>query len=219
MKLIDELETEHTLIDQVVGAFRTFVAERLRGGGDADDGRRFMRFFRRYAGDFHHGREEMILFTALVEAAHLPASGPIATLLEDHHRMSRLLDGIEPLAALPRFDAASAGRLDVLARAYSAALWHHIDAENSVLLPESRPRLRRAAVGELPTRSMTEAERAAMEDGRALLERYAVMDDPSINRGDGCVCCPAFVDGCSGIEREWWNDWEWDEFEGHMGAD
>ena len=30
--------------------------------------------------------------------------------------------------------------------------------------------------------------------------------------------CPAFGDSCRGIEHEWWNEWEWDEFEDRMSG-
>jgi hypothetical protein len=35
-------------------------------------------------------------------------------------------------------------------------------------------------------------------------------------RGDGCVFCPAFTTSCRGVEHEWWNEWEWEEFEDHL---
>jgi hypothetical protein len=28
--------------------------------------------------------------------------------------------------------------------------------------------------------------------------------------------CPAFVDTCRGLEHEWWNESEWEEFEDHL---
>jgi hypothetical protein len=31
-------------------------------------------------------------------------------------------------------------------------------------------------------------------------------------RGDGCVICPSYGVTCEGLEREWWNAHEWDEF-------
>ena len=40
----------------------------------------------------------------------------------------------------------------VLAMEYSRTLWLHLDAENSVLLPESEARPRRNNVTELPSR-------------------------------------------------------------------
>jgi hypothetical protein len=99
---------------------------------------------------------------------------------------------------------------------YTEELWHHIDAENSVLFPESAQRLRRHAVAELPTREPTAAEEAARTAGEALVAAYPPVPEPDVLRGDGCVVCPAYERSCRGLEREWWNEWEWEEFGGHL---
>ena len=213
MELIDQLRAEHDLIEQVAGAFRTFARQRAGGEGEAADGLRFMRFFRLYAGHFHHGREEDTLFVSLQKDAELPGDrGPLAVLLGDHHRMGGILDQLEPIVA----SDPAAPEVATLALDYTEQLWHHIDAENSVLLPESEQRLRRHGIRELPSRELTAEEAAAMEDGRALLVKYPPVYEPDVLRGDGCVMCPAFVDNCEGIERVWWNEHEWDEFEDHL---
>jgi hemerythrin-like domain-containing protein len=213
MELIDQLRAEHDLIEQVAGAFRAFARRRARGEGRAADGARFLAFFRLYAGSFHHGREEDVLFVSLQRDAERPADrGPIAALLGDHHRMADLLDRLEPVAAADP----AAPETETLVLDYTEQLLHHIDAENSVLLPESEHRLRRHGVRELPSRAPTAGEAAAMEDARALLAEYPPVHEPALLRGDGCVMCPAFVDGCDGVERTWWNEHEWDEFEDHL---
>ena len=98
MQLIEDLKAEHELIEQVVGSLRTFVTARLADQGDPEDGARFLAFFRRYAGDFHHDKEEVVLFRALVERAELPLDrGPIAALTGEHRRMGGLLDAMEGL--------------------------------------------------------------------------------------------------------------------------
>ena len=84
------------------------------------------------------------------------------------------------------------------------------------MLPESELRLRRHAVHELPTREMTGEEAAARATGEELVLAYPPLHDPGIVRGDGCVVCPAFTRTCQGVEREWWNEWEWEEFEDHL---
>jgi hemerythrin-like domain-containing protein len=213
MQLIEELRAEHDLIEQVAGAFRTFARQRARGEGDPADGPRFMAFFRLYAGHFHHGREEDSLFASLQRDAELPGDrGPIAVLLGDHSRMGGILDRLEPIVASDPADA----EVETLALDYTEQLWHHIDAENSVLLPESEHRLRRHGVRELPSREITAEEAAAMATGQALVQSYPPVYEPDVLRGDGCVMCPAFVDNCEGIERVWWNEHEWDEFEDHL---
>jgi hemerythrin-like domain-containing protein len=215
VKLIDELRAEHDLIERVAGSLRAYARARSRGEASSADGPRFLAFFRLYAGRFHHGREEDTLFVALQRDAELPGDrGPVAALLDDHHRMARLLDGMEPLAGSEGPGAAEA--FETIALEYSEQLLHHVDAENSVMLPESELRLRRHAVHELPTREMTGEEAAARATGEELVLAYPPRHEPGIVRGDGCVVCPAFTRTCQGVEREWWNLWEWEEFEDHL---
>jgi hemerythrin-like domain-containing protein len=217
MQLIAQLRAEHDLIEQVAGSLRRFVRGRARDEGDAADGPRFLAFFRLYAGHFHHAREEDTLFVALQQEAELPGDrGPIAVLLEDHRRMAGLLDDMDPLLHASHLGESDAARLVEVALAYSEQLWHHIDAENSVLLPESELRLRRRHVYELPGRDIAPEEEAARVAGLALVAAYPPVHEPNVLRGDGCVMCPAFVDNCRGLEHEWWNEWEWDEFEDHL---
>jgi hemerythrin-like domain-containing protein len=217
MQLIDDLRSEHDLIEQVLGSLRTFVDRRVRDEGDAADGERFISFFRLFAGDFHHAKEEDTLFPALQRHADLPEAGPIAVLTADHRRMAGVLDELSGLITRRSLDQMQRDRLQALAVEYSHGLWHHIDAENSVLFPESEGRLAKHGVRELPSRPMTADEASAREAGEDLVRRYPPSFDPTIVRGDGCVSCQAFAESCRGLEREWWNQWEWEEFEEHQG--
>jgi hemerythrin-like domain-containing protein len=215
MRLIDELRAEHDLIERVAGSFRTFARQRGRGEGSPEDGPRFLAFFRLYAGQFHHAREEDTLFVALQRDAELPGDrGPIAALLEDHRRMAGLLDRMEAVAASTSEEARAS--LEAIALEYSQQLWQHIDAENSVVLPESESRLRRHGRAELPSRETTPEEEEARALGEELLSLYPPVHEPDVPRGDGCVVCPAFTRTCRGLELEWWNEWEWEEFEDHL---
>lgn len=220
MQLIEELVAEHGLIEAVLGSLRAFVEGRIRGAAEVADGPGFARFFRRYAGDHHHGREEEILFAALVERAELPADrGPIAAMAAQHAHMAELLDQLEPLLVAADLGPGGADRLRTLAVSYSHALWHHIDAENSVFMPESEARLRRHHVHELPSRALAPDQEEARAQGERLRLKYPPLRDAEVLRGDGCALCPAYGESCRGLEREWWNEWEWEEFEDHMPKD
>src|SRR5438270_4364129 len=127
MRLIDDLRAEHELIERAAGSLWSFAKLPAR---DPDDAAAFLRFFQLYAGRYHHAREEDLLFPALV-ATEVPADrGPLKVLLDAHRSMEAML---------------AAGKFEQYAR----ALLHHIDAENSVLFPESEIRLRNR---ELPAR-------------------------------------------------------------------
>lgn len=220
MQLLDDLRREHDLIDQVLGSLRTFVSACLAGQGDPVDGARFLTFFRHYAGTFHHDKEETLLFQALIEKAELPGGrGPIAALTAEHHHMAGLLEAMAGLLEGPLTAETDRARLRDLAVDYSWSLWRHIDAENSVMFPESEERLRRAFVHELPSRPMTAQEQAAREDGLALLAAYPPQPDLQVPRGDGCINCPSFGTTCEGLETEWWTESEWEERWDRMGGD
>lgn len=217
-QLLADLRSEHTLIEKVIGALQTFAAERARGGGNAADGAAFLRFFRLYAGRYHHAREEESLFPALVEHAEVPADrGPIQALRAQHRSIAAVLGEAEPLLVTDQLDAAGGRRLHDLCERYGAALLHHIDAENSVLFPESETRLRRACCTDLVNRQPDAEEEAARLEGERLVAAYPPTHLPDVLRGDGCVSCPSFGNDCRGIEQEWWSELEWEDVFDRIG--
>ncbi|MCK6685567.1 MAG: hemerythrin domain-containing protein [Thermoanaerobaculia bacterium] len=218
MRLIDELRSEHELIEKVAGSLRTFVSQRVRDEGDHRDGERFLAFFRHYAGTFHHAREEDILLPVLVRELELPeTSGPIRSLIDQHHSMAATLASVATLVSQEHLDDEEKVRLVSGSNDYVRSLWQHIDAENSVLLPEAEERLKWAGVHELPDREITEEEARARDWGPDLLSLYPPLPDPEAIRGEGCVICPSHGVSCEGLEREWWTGSEWETFEGRSG--
>ncbi|MEK7705268.1 MAG: hemerythrin domain-containing protein [Myxococcota bacterium] len=225
MRLIDDMQAEHVLIGHVLGSLRTYVHARATLASDSEstaapiaDAEAFGRFFHLYAGAYHHAREEDVLFAALVREAGLPRErGPLFAIEKQHHAMATTLDRLLTLLGGSLSDTADRAQAQSLAIAYSHALWRHIDAENSVLFPESVERLLRVGVTELPGRSTTPEEDHARREGEALVQRYVPFDDPSAGRGEGCPSCPSFGVDCDGVEREWWSDSEWDELDDRVG--
>ncbi len=212
MRLIEDLRTEHELIERVVASLRTFVSALAGGQADPADAARFLAFFRHYAGAFHHDKEEAVLFQALVDRAELPADrGPISALTQEHRRLASLLDALEGFLKQPARTTEEQQRLEALAREYCHGLWRHIDAENSVLFPEGQERLRRVHVLELPSRAMTAPEREAQEAAARLLAAYPPGQDNEALRGEGCMLCPSYGTSCEGLEVAWWTEDEWDE--------
>jgi hemerythrin-like domain-containing protein len=202
MTLLDELRAEHAVIERVVGSLRTFAAAPEH---DAADSAAYLSFFRLYAGRFHHAREEDVLFPALV-ASEVPADrGPLKVLLEAHRAMAQMLDAMD------------AGITLDLAERYGRALLHHIDAENSVLFPESEIRLRSAGGARLPSRAPDAEEAAARAEGERLAAKFPPSEFAGIFRGDGCVACAAYGETCDGIEREWWTEHDWEDTLERMG--
>jgi hemerythrin-like domain-containing protein len=216
VKIVDELREEHVLIEKVVGSLVAYAVARLTGEGDPADGARFVRFFRLFSGEFHHGREEEVLIPALVKDAEIRAdSGPVVSLLLQHREMEKVLARMVPLLEGPPGGPGSvpgSRELHDLATSYARSLWLHVDAENTVLLPESEERLRRSGVHELAGPEPTDEVRAARAEGERLVAAYPPRHDPGAVRGEGCAVCPSHGVTCEGVEREWWTDWEWEAF-------
>ena len=211
MQLLDELRREHDLIDRLLGSLRTFAAK-LGGGAAVGDGLAILDCLQAYAGDWHHEREEGVLFPAL--GRFVPSDrGPIAVLLSDHHMLADALSAMRQ--SLVASDAAGFQRL---AFDYTRALWAHIDAENSVLFPESEIQLRRNGIRELASRDVPAEVIEVVNRAERLISLYPAGDAADVIRGDGCVICPVYGDSCRGIEREWWNEWEWEELEEHVAG-
>ncbi|MFI5180107.1 MAG: hemerythrin domain-containing protein [Thermoanaerobaculia bacterium] len=217
MRLIEDLRAEHEVIERVLGSLRTFVDRRACGEGAPADGALFVRFFRQFAGTWHHAREEEVLFPALEKYLELPPdSGPIFSIVGQHQRMAAILDEMAPLLSA-RTTPAEAEKLRELSTKYAHDLLVHIDAENSVLLPESDVRLGRAGVHELTMREATAEVLSAKAEGERLASLYPPTHDPGAIRGEGCVICPSYGTTCGGLEREWWTDEEWEAFESREG--
>lgn len=218
MNLIAELEQEHSLIERVAGSFRTYVSRLLEGEAPREEVARFLRFFSLFVGAYHHEREDDVLFVTLVSALELPSDrGPLFALTLQHHDLAATLASLEALLLLGEPTPEQRVDIDALCTRYVHGLWNHIDAENSVLFPESEARLARVGLGNLRARGPTAQELEAREDGEALTLTYAPAHDSSAWRGDGCNACPSFGVTCDGLERTWWNEHEWAEAADHLG--
>ena len=219
---MDDLRREHERIEPVLGSLQAYAVARASGVAGSEDAEAYLAFFRLYAGRFHHAREdareEKILLPALVEHAELPAErGPIPSLSRQHRELAQDLEAAAALLTLETLAPRQAASLVEIVTRYAHALLRHIDAENSVLLPESEQRLRRVGVLELPDRPLADDEREARDGAAGLLERHPPLHDRAALRGEGCVVCPSLGAGCDGVEREWWTDDEWDDFFDRVG--
>ncbi len=143
MEAIDTLMTEHRLIERVVTALVSFADEACRG---AVDGRaelgRFVAFVRELADVRHHGKEEQILFAAMVKAGFPSDGGPIAVMLmeHDHGRAQAIM--LAELASSPApWTLADRDRLAAASRDYAGLLLSHIQKEDRILYPMARQRL------------------------------------------------------------------------------
>lgn len=82
---IKNMMDEHRLIEQVLGALETYI-DRLKSGQAASRNTvtQFATFFRQFADQCHHGKEEDRLFVKMNQCGFPKEYGPIAVMLAEH---------------------------------------------------------------------------------------------------------------------------------------
>jgi hemerythrin-like domain-containing protein len=144
-RAIDDLRHEHDAILSALGILDAMVGK--LGGRKpptGEDLRGFLGFLEEFADKCHHGKEEGILFPALVAAGIPEQGGPIGQMLADHVEGRKLIMAMEA-AASPvnaRAFAAAAG-------GYAGLLRSHIAKENDVLFPAAERALPAAELDEI----------------------------------------------------------------------
>jgi hemerythrin-like domain-containing protein len=144
MDAIETLMNEHRNIERAIDALVAFAAQARRGRTDDERERlgRFVEFIREYADRQHHGKEEDILFAAMVEVGFPRQGGPIAVMLHEHDTGRAL---VAELAGLARPGAPWSDedrvRLADAAIGYGNLLRSHIHKEDAILYPMAEQRL------------------------------------------------------------------------------
>lgn len=143
MDAIEALMNDHRLIEKAIDALEAFAGEARLG---ATDGRaelgRFVTFIREFADRFHHGKEEDILFQAMIEAGFPRAGGPIAVMLMEHDHGRQHVAVLAALAGQAgAWTAEDRQRLAAAAQGYAGLLRQHIHKEDSILYPMAEQRL------------------------------------------------------------------------------
>ncbi len=134
MNSTDILRDEHALILKGVEILDEVVRQ-LEGGGLINSAplAPLVDFFRRFADDCHHAKEEGALFPVLEEAGYSTERGPLAVLKIEHEEgRARLRALAADVAHFERKE--SRDRFIIDAREYGALLRHHIHKENDALL-------------------------------------------------------------------------------------
>src|SRR5512145_466392 len=134
--------TEHQMILRGVDALVAFAEKVRRGGGDREELFRFLTFIRDYADTLHHGKEEQILFVAMIEAGFPREGGPIAVMLQEHDIGREYVATLLGLAGT-RIEWTPEDReeIQLAARSYAELLRAHIRKEDEILYPMAEQRL------------------------------------------------------------------------------
>jgi hemerythrin-like domain-containing protein len=143
MDAIETLMGEHRVIEQVLDALVGFTSEvERRGATEKAELGRFVTFLREFADACHHGKEEDILFAAMVEAGFPRNGGPIAVMLHDHEQGRALVRALKAHAeASSPWTDADRREVGEASRAFSTLLRAHIHKEDAILYPMAEQHL------------------------------------------------------------------------------
>ncbi len=143
MDAIETLMNEHRTIERAIEALLSFSDEvRRKGSDDREELGRFVTFIRDFADACHHGKEEDILFAAMVEAGFPSHGGPIAVMLMEHEQGRAHVRTLSELAAQGgAWTAEDRQRLAGAAQGYANLLRAHIHKEDAILYPMAEQRL------------------------------------------------------------------------------
>ena len=123
----DVLRDEHALILRGLDVLEA-AARHAEDGRDPPDGwwADVLAWFRLFADRNHHGKEETVLFPAMVKAGAPGGGGPIDVMLEEHVEGRALLRSMAENRSTARARAT---------RRYVRLLRDHIDKEHGVVFP------------------------------------------------------------------------------------
>jgi hemerythrin-like domain-containing protein len=176
MDPIETLMNEHRTIERVLDALVAFVDDVGRKATtEKEQLRQFVTFLREFADVGHHGKEEKILFRAMVECGFPQEDGPIGAMLADHDQGRSLVSILSDRAeqSAPWGDS-ERQQISEVARSFADMLRSHIEKEDEILYPMAEQHLTPEAyerVGEACMRfEASRAESGAAHRLRALGE-------------------------------------------------
>lgn len=175
MDAIEILMNEHRLILRSIDALLEFTERMQQTAGDDRPGlARFVDFIATYADDAHHGKEEGVLFPAMVAAGFPARAGPVGMMLHEHdigRAFTRVLRDLSRQAQ-PWTDS-DRGRLAEAAHGYGGLLQSHIHKEDQILYPMAQARLPEAAMQAVDAGCAAVDRKWAENGERARLEALA----------------------------------------------
>ena len=198
MEAIATLMNEHRLIERALDALVAFTDEVERGGGDQAELSRFVTFIREFADGHHHGKEEDVLFAAMVEAGFPRQAGPVAVMLAEHEEGRAQVRTLAELASQNApWSTADRARLARAAQGYASLLEAHIQKEDGILYPMAERRLPPELLERVEeacrTRQARASESGELEQLSALAEQLfaqrATPARPPVERAQHHGCC------------------------------
>jgi len=135
MRATDELKDEHRVIEQVL-QFYQGIAKAAEADRDLPVGslRDAIQFTRLYADQYHHGKEEGVLFERLEQAGMPRERGPMGVMLTEHDEGRRCVASLaEAVERYAGGDRSAATQIAEAAQGYADLLAQHIYKEDNIL--------------------------------------------------------------------------------------
>jgi len=165
--------SEHEQILRVLEALDCFAAAVHDTLGDKLE----LGHFVEYADERHHGKEEHVLFEAMIRNGFPPEQGPVGMMLFEHQQMRELISVLRGLAEQDApWSSTDRERVSDAARSYTGMLREHIMKENEMLYP--------MAVEHLPPHVQDEVLLSTRGQGSASVDREcAALDERRASAG------------------------------------
>ena len=139
MEATEYLMEEHRVIERALDALE-LAAQRLSAGQAVPPDFFLMAadFIKNFADDWHHGKEEGVLFEALGKHGMPKDGGPVAVMLAEHDEGRRLTSAMRSGAErMQQGDSGAVSQITENALGYVMLLRQHIQKEDQVLYPMS----------------------------------------------------------------------------------
>lgn len=134
MKATQQLKDEHEGISIMLNILEHLYRQlNATGSLNKEHFEGILEFLKIFVDKCHHGKEEDLLFPALI-ALGVPEEGPIATMLSEHEMGRRYVNAMsEAFASYNAENESSAKEIMKNAQGYILLLRSHIEKENAVL--------------------------------------------------------------------------------------
>jgi hemerythrin-like domain-containing protein len=133
MQISDDLKKEHQLILKYIGLMERYIEFSLENSNKPillDKAEEFIGFIQKFADQFHHAKEEDLLFKYLAAPGVLTHCNPLPQMLVEHDLGRKYVQGMK--------DSLTNKDLDKLidnTRDYGKLLKEHIQKEDNILYP------------------------------------------------------------------------------------
>jgi hemerythrin-like domain-containing protein len=150
-KAIETLMNEHRVIEQVLGSLAAFARDLDEGPLDQRPRvAEYAEFFREFADQCHHGKEEDRLFKALTDQGFPANGGPIAVMLHEHEEGRTHVRALAEIGAgAGALSSEECDRVRHHALEFVPLLRQHIRKEDEILFPAAERALPPAVLAAL----------------------------------------------------------------------